>query len=410
MGQDNSTPRGPKAAPTGGEQTATPSAQKGSREARPGSETKTVLEMEAIPGVGPASTAGAAGGTSSAPTVPMRPLRVEKADRASSAPTVPMRPIRLPAADSPGQKAAPAPGRASEQAPRPPSPTPSTPIARAPEAPKPPPSPAADLQRLVTVQKLPGPQRPLTAPAQQPKPPQKERQAPEDAPRKAGLSTSVMLKASKLHMLIAQAERDKKEALVRRGSGRATRAPFPAIRPGAQGEGSSTPREVIVQAPQQGYPGQRTVSHTQSVINQYAVATNPRYAPTAEAPHEPGHLFVFDVMNSLHTTLEHAFSAGAPGQFRPGTLGELWKWLNETAPSRGWRGVGGSALLEAAARGLPVIAMAETPVGPRFAVVEPGPPGPDGKLRLASAHAPRGQQQTPEQIFGSSVVRYLAHD
>ncbi|HYH98327.1 hypothetical protein [Hyalangium sp.] len=168
--------------------------------------------------------------------------------------------------------------------------------------------------------------------------------------------------------------------------------------------------ELVVLAPVQSYPGQRTVIHTQNVINQYAVAANPRYFPRNREPREAGHIFVFDVMNSQHTTMGRAFPAGFPGTFRPGTLAELWRWLNDLAPSRGWRGAEGSALLEAAARGLPIIAMAETSSGPRLAVMEPGPPGPEGKPFLASAHEPRGQRQTPEQVFGSSAVRYLVHD
>jgi hypothetical protein len=179
----------------------------------------------------------------------------------------------------------------------------------------------------------------------------------------------------------------------------------------APAEGLSlTNAEMSLRAPVQSYPGQRTVIHTQNVINQYAVAANPRYAPRAQEPREAGHLFVFDVMNSQHTTLARAFPVGFSGTFRPGTLAELWKWMNETATSRGWRAVEGPTLQEAAAKGLPIIAMAKTAVGPRFAVVEPGPPGPGGKPLLASAHEPRGQRQTPEQIFGSSAVRYLAHD
>lgn len=167
---------------------------------------------------------------------------------------------------------------------------------------------------------------------------------------------------------------------------------------------------AIIRAPVQSYPGQRTVIHTQNVINQYAVAVNPRYIPQPQEPREAGHLFVFDVMASQHTTLARVFSAGYPGIYRPGTLAEVWQWLNTQALSRSWRVVEGSALLDAAARGLPVIALAQTSSGPRLAVVEPGPPGPGGKPLLASAHEPRGQRQTPEQVFGASTVRYIAHD
>jgi hypothetical protein len=159
----------------------------------------------------------------------------------------------------------------------------------------------------------------------------------------------------------------------------------------------------------QSNPGERTVVFTQNVINQYAVATNPRYAPRLPELRDAGHLFVFDVMSSLRTSLERAFPATYPGTYRPGTLAELWKWLGEMARLRGWRAVEGGALVEAMGRGLPVIAMADTPIGPRLAVVEPGMPGPGGKPRLASGHEPRGQQQTPEQVFGTSAVRYLAH-
>jgi len=167
---------------------------------------------------------------------------------------------------------------------------------------------------------------------------------------------------------------------------------------------------AIVLAPVQSYPGQRTVIHTQNVINQYAVVANPRYFPRPQEPREAGHLFVFDVMASQHTSLARVFTTGYPGIFRPGTLAEMWKWLNTHALSRSWREVEGQALLDAAAQGLPIIAMAETSSGPRLAVVEPGPPGPNGKPLLASAHEPRGQRQTPEQVFGSSAVRYLVHN
>lgn len=167
---------------------------------------------------------------------------------------------------------------------------------------------------------------------------------------------------------------------------------------------------AIILAPVQSYPGQRTVIHTQNVINQYAVVANPRYFPRPQEPREAGHLFVFDVMASQHTTIARVFTTGYPGIFRPGTLAEVWRWLNTQALSRSWREVEGRALLDAAARGLPIIAMGETSSGPRLAVVEPGPPGPNGKPLLASAHEPRGQRQTPEQVFGSSTVRYLAHD
>jgi hypothetical protein len=461
VAQDNSHSRGPKGGPPG----------KSPPESAP-----TVPEMPAVD-VGEKRS-------SSAPTAPMKPVR--PAERGiHSAPTVPMKPVRfsdLVPEEAPPAKAASRPA---------PPPEPSRPQASRPAVPAvtnaPPPAapaqpaakpgvaaaPASEASRSVpAVTKFP--ERPAadravtTSPGRTAAPPKRPaEEPPTDVPRKAGQSTSVMLKASHLHKLAEQAEKERKFALTRKGSARSTRAPFPSVRApapsperpappvptaslppvtGPRPALGSNPRvllggettgpqqvhrpdvnlvydgrapaeglsithpETSLRAPVQSYPGQRTVIHTQNVINQYAVAVNPRYAPRAQEPRDSGHLFVFDVMSSQHTTLERAFSAGSSGNFRPGTAAELWKWLNETAPSRGWRAVEGPALQEAAAKGLPIIALAKTAAGLRFAVVEPGPQRPGGKLLLASAHEPRGQRQTPEQIFGSSAVRYLAHD
>jgi hypothetical protein len=227
----------------------------------------------------------------------------------------------------------------------------------------------------------------------------------------------VQLKAGKLHKLLELADEAKKLARLRRGPSRATRSPFPRAAVTLLHDGfipaegvSLTRYDISVTAPVQCKPGERTVVYTQNVINQFAVATNPRYASRPPELRDAGHVFVFDVMSALHTSLESAFPTSFPGVFRPGSAAELWKWLNEAAPSRGWRAVDGGALLEAMGRGLPVIALAGTSMGPRLAVVEPGLPGLGGKPRLASGHEPRGQQQTPEQVFGTSPVRYLAHE
>lgn len=264
--------------------------------------------------------------------------------------------------------------------------------------------------QVIVVQRPTAPPSPPAAAAEPPPAePAKPKPLASDVRRKPGESTSVMLKANKLLKMLEQSKGANKDAPPRRPSPRSMRAPFVLARPGAAGAGASTSPAKIVLAPVESYPGQRAAHLTQNVINQYAVATNPRYSAKNQELGEAGHLFVFDVMNSLHTSLGSAFPAG-PGTFRPGTLTEIWKWLHQTASSQGWRVVEGTALLDAMARGLPVIALATTAAGPRLAVVEPGAPGPGGKPRLASAYEPRGQQQPPEKLFGSSPVRYLAHD
>jgi hypothetical protein len=219
-------------------------------------------------------------------------------------------------------------------------------------------------------------------------------------PERRNISTSVMLKSSKLHQLLEQTARAAP-------SKNDTGLLYDGLTP-AKGVSVIDPSRPVI-APLQSFPGQRTVTTTQSVINQYAVVANPRYLVRNVDPREAGALFVFDVMSSLNTTLGRAFLTSS-GSFRPGTLAELWKWLSETALSVGWRVVEGKALWNALGQGLPVIAMAETHLGRRVAVVEPGFPGSVPKPRLASAHEPRGQGQTPEDLFGTSVVRYLAHD
>jgi hypothetical protein len=310
----------------------------------------------------------------------MKPVSVAKDEGLHSAPTIPMKSV---------------PAFLAEQAPAAPSAPPAKPVVVE-KIPRPPPPPAAEAQR-------PAP-RPPPPPAAPPRP--AARAEPVSNP---SFSTDMQLKMNSLHKMAEQAQQERTNAKLRKVAPRSTRS-LPVVRSGALGVGMLIPQEMIVEAPLQSYPGQRTASHSLEVINQYVVAANARYLPPSGEDSEMGHLFVFDVMCSMHTSLERAFPGSRPGTFRTGTQAEMWKWMKETALSRGWRVVEGSALLGATTRGLPVIAMANTPNGPRLAVVEPLPPGNDGQLRLASAYEPRGQRQKPDQVFGSSVVRYLAHD
>ncbi|HLL00721.1 MAG TPA: hypothetical protein VK539_09055 [Myxococcaceae bacterium] len=387
----------------------------------------------------------------SAPTMVEMPIPVVGAGASPSAPTVPMKPIRPPAEPPPEPAVSSKVRKALEPAPAPRAPTPpaapAAPAApavrtvsrppveartpaggRPPVAARPPEVPVVNLERPAppppppAAAKPPAPEPPAPPKAAAPigAPLAKPPKPPEPAPGRVvrtGHSTSVQLKAGKLHKLLEMADEAKKLARLRRGPSRATRSPFPReavtlLHDGfIAAEGVSLTRyDISVTAPVQCKPGERTVVYTQNVINQFAVATNPRYAPRPPELRDAGHLFVFDVMSALHTSLESAFPTSFPGVFRPGSAAELGKWLSETARSRGWHPVEGGRLLESMGRGFPVIALADTPVGPRFAVVEPGPPGPGAKPRLASGHEPRGQQQTPEQIFGTSPVRYLAHE
>jgi hypothetical protein len=324
-----------------------------------------------------------------APTVPMRPVR--RTD-SHSAPTVPMEPVRLPVEPSPEPKTAPKPGKTPAAHPSPPA------VASGPGStgsraaiPKGPPAPSAPSPERAAPP-VPDEPKPLAGKPHELKPPPPERRS---------ASTSVMLKSNRLHQLLDQTARaapSKSDAALL----------YDGLTP-AKGVTVIDPGRIVI-APLQSFPGQRTVTTTQSVINQYAVVANPRYLVRNVDPREAGALFVFDVMSSLNTTLGRAFLASASGNFRPGTIAELWRWLSETALSVGWRVVEGQALWNALGQGLPVIAMAETAYGRRVAVAEPGFPGAVSKPRLASAHEPRGQGQTPEDIFGTSVARYMAHD
>lgn len=235
----------------------------------------------------------------------------------------------------------------------------------------------------------------------EPKPQVEKAKEPKQPPLRGGNSTSVMLRSSKLHQLLEQTSRIAPSK---------TEAPllYDGLTP-AKGVSVTDPGQIVI-APMQSFPGQRSVTSTQNVINQYAVVANPRYSLKYVDPREAGALFVFDVMSSQNTTLGQAFTSRASRTARPGTLVETWKWLNEAALSLGWRVVDSNSLWDALGKGLPVIAMAETPYGRRIAVVEPGFQGTSAKPRLASAHEPRGQGLTPEDVFGPSVVRYLAHD
>jgi hypothetical protein len=364
MGQDDSTSRGRPSKPAGGQQ-------------KDAAKTPTV-PMRPVRQSDPRS----------APTVPMRPVRGTDSHRA---PTVPMEPVRLPIEPNPEPKTAPKPGNAPAAHPSPPAAASGAGSTGSRAAiPKGPPAQSAPVPERAPPP-VPDESKPLTGKPHEDTP----------TPERRNASTSMMLKSSKLHQLLDQTARVAP-------SKNDTGLLYDGLTP-AKGVAVADASRIII-APLQSFPGQRTVTTTQSVINQYAVVANPRYLVRNVDPREAGALFVFDVMSSLNTTLGRAFLTSSSGSFRPGTLAELWQWLSETALSVGWRVVDGKALWNALGQGLPVIAMAETQFGRRVAVVEPGFPGSVPKPRLVSGHEPRGQGQTPEDIFGTSVVRYLAHD
>ncbi len=324
----------------------------------------------------------------------MRPVR---GTDSHSAPTVPMEAVRLPIVEpDPAPKAAaPKPAKASVQAPRSPAPPEARPKQPPPEASRP------AVSKAPPVQSPPKSDHSLPPVPDEPKPQAEKSKESKQPPQRGGNSTSVMLRSSRLHQLLEQTSRvapSKTEAALL----------YDGLTP-AKGVSVTDPGQIVI-APMQSFPGQRSVTSTQNVINQYAVVANPRYSLKHVDPREAGALFVFDVMSSQNTTLGQAFTARSSRTARPGTLVETWKWLNEAALSLGWRVVDGNSLWDALGKGLPVIAMAETPYGRRIAVVEPGFQGTSSKPRLASAHEPRGQGLTPEDVFGPSVVRYLAHD
>lgn len=168
---------------------------------------------------------------------------------------------------------------------------------------------------------------------------------------------------------------------------------------------SVTSRDAFkaVEAPVQSRPGRRRPEVYELVIDQFAVAHNPRY--DADAPGKPRtHLFVWDVTRAMHCEIPK-FIGG-----REQTLGLMVDWLRTEGAARGWRKVDAQGAVDAANRGWAVVAVPREFRLKLMAMVRPGDPGPDGYPTVSGVGVTRSNGMTVGEAFGVADVVFYEHE
>lgn len=150
-------------------------------------------------------------------------------------------------------------------------------------------------------------------------------------------------------------------------------------------------------------PEHRSAEAYQRVLDQFAVAHNPRYEP--DAPDKlRAHIFVWDVTRAMNAEIPHFVGP------RELSLAQTADWLRHEGPMRGWRHLDAATALEAANHGCPVVAVPKEVRVPMVAMVIPGAAGPDGKPRLATAGKKRGRALSTNEALGVFAAAYFAHE
>lgn len=138
-----------------------------------------------------------------------------------------------------------------------------------------------------------------------------------------------------------------------------------------------------------------------TVIDQFAVGTNPRYM-RANPNDLRAHIFAWDVSMAMECEIPH-YKLG-----REMTCGATIDWVRFKATESGWRRVDQAAAIAAADRGELVLAISKDPKASALAVVRPGGAGDDGKPRVASGGVPKGNDLGVTEAVGAEVM-YFAH-
>lgn len=157
-----------------------------------------------------------------------------------------------------------------------------------------------------------------------------------------------------------------------------------------------------VKAPVQSRPRRRTGRLLWMVIDQFAVAHNPRFAVSETAVDPRAHIFAWDVSLAMDCEIPHHRSG------RELTLGQTIDWLRFESLNEGWRRADADGAMAAADRGELALVIPKDPKHRALAIVRPGGPGEDGRPRVASAGRPCGGDLSVEEAVGRQV-EYFFH-
>jgi hypothetical protein len=138
-----------------------------------------------------------------------------------------------------------------------------------------------------------------------------------------------------------------------------------------------------------------------TVIDQFAVGSNPRYVP-AKPDDLRAHIFAWDVSMAMECEIPH-YKVG-----REMTCMTTIDWVRFKATESGWKRVDEAGALAAADRGELVLAISKDPKARALVVVRPGGAGEDGRPRVASAGVPKGNDLGVTEAVGAEV-QYYAH-
>ena len=157
-----------------------------------------------------------------------------------------------------------------------------------------------------------------------------------------------------------------------------------------------------IDAPVQSRSGRRSAGLYRRVIDQFAVAANPRYAP------DPGdkvraHIFIWDVTRAMNAEVPHFVGA------REQNLNQTCDWLRLDSHGVGWRRADAPGAIAAANKGLPVLVLPKEIKLKMIAIVRPGDPDPDGNPYLSAAGHQRGNRLTISEAFATFGADYFIH-
>jgi hypothetical protein len=154
------------------------------------------------------------------------------------------------------------------------------------------------------------------------------------------------------------------------------------------------------QAPIQSRPGSRSKGLYQSVIDQFAIASNVRYDD--DGPGKPrGHIFVWDVSRAMGCEIPHF---AGPKEL---SLAQTVDWVRHEAVARGWLKVANASIFAAAENGLMVVAVPREARERHIALVAPQTP--DLKPLLTGSALKRGHLVSVRDMFGIQAIDCFYH-
>jgi predicted chitinase/LysM repeat protein len=175
---------------------------------------------------------------------------------------------------------------------------------------------------------------------------------------------------------------------------------------------TNTQAWIPVEAPLQGSPSNRNADTYADVIDQFGVASNPRYQPRDGNTY--CNIFAWDVTKAMGAEIPHwVDGAGNPtgvGQGRELDANGGHLWLQNHGPAHGWREVSAQEAQQMANQGHPTVASWHNPGGiGHIGVVRPGEINERGPA-LAQAGARNFNEGHVKDSFGNANVKYFVND